>query len=509
MQRRRARRTVADVTVIAPDPAVTDPPPSPPRRRKWRIVIGAGAVLALLAVPVVWSYVRALTGPGSDPVSARTIEWGREHHLGWLIDKVERRYYASHQARVGGAPDPKLVAPVLAQPDDNTGPAALAPTTVSRPHGGTIPLATASAPTAASSSAGPASSGPASSAASGASTPGLAAGAGGGTDATDGTDPASAHPTAADPTVADPTAADPTTPEPVFTTPTQAMLPPSPLQLNHRLSSPAPLTTPADSPVNGEGQWHPLGPLVDGVAGAYATLIRPDGVHTSSLDAVVWIDPHVLALRQFPGVKIPGPWDRPDYVPAQLQPRLVAGFEGGFRLADSHGGMYMGGHVLRALRTGAATLSVDQNGFPNVGAWGTDITMSPSLDSARQNLDLIVDNGAPAPDLATDPNRKWGFTGPANNSAVWRSGVGITPNGALVWIGGNGLTVEALADTLVRAGAVRGMQLDINHEWVQFNTYVTGPNGTSGKKLLPDMQHDGNRWLTTDTRDFLAVLLRP
>ena len=108
--------------------------------------------------------------------------------------------------------------------------------------------------------------------------------------------------------------------------------------------------------------------------------------------------------------------------------------------------------------------------------------------------------------LATDSNRSWGFTGPANKSAVWRSGAGITADGEILWVGGPGLSIEALADTLVRAGAIRGMQLEINQEWVQFNTYSTNAAGTTtGKQLLSGMQHTGDRWLAEDTRDFIAV----
>ncbi|MEO5899602.1 MAG: hypothetical protein ABIR68_05665, partial [Ilumatobacteraceae bacterium] len=122
---------------------------------------------------------------------------------------------------------------------------------------------------------------------------------------------------------------------------------------------------------------------------------------------------------------------------------------------------------------------------------------------------LIVDGGAVVARLVQDPNRAWGFTGPANKSAVWRSGAGITADGALVWIGGPGLTIQALADSLVRAGAIRGMQLDINHDWVELNTYTTAADGgVVGTRILPGMQHSGNRWLSEDTRDFVAVFER-
>ncbi len=63
--------------------------------------------------------------------------------------------------------------------------------------------------------------------------------------------------------------------------------------------------------------------------------------------------------------------------------------------------------------------------------------------------------------------------------------------------------------TLANAGAVRAMQLDINHEWVQFNTtYAVGCDGrVHGLEQLSAMTHTNGRYLSTDSRDFIAVVL--
>jgi hypothetical protein len=387
------------------------------RRRRRRVVL---VVVAVVLAPVVYSYLSALSGPGTDSISARSVEWMRDHHLGRIVDSVERNWYDHHQAKVGGTPNVATAKPRLASP-------------------------TAIAATARS-------------------------------------------------------AAQP------FNTASSA----PPVASTGALPAPAALPSPVPVPVAGEGQWSPIDHASVGPPGAYATMIRPDAAHTSVLDAVVWIDPHLVRLRQFPGAKIPGsPWDRPDQIPTADQPSLIAAFNGGARLVDSRGGMILGGHQIAPMRDGAATLMIDPNGMPAIGQWGRDINPAQPMDSARQNLDLIVDAGAPVPNLLTDPNRRWGFTGPANKSAVWRSGAGITVDGALIWVGGPGLTVETLAETLVRARAVRAMQLDINQDWVQCNTYTTAGDGqVSGTKMLSGMRHSGNRWLTEDTRDFVAVFAR-
>jgi len=289
----------------------------------------------------------------------------------------------------------------------------------------------------------------------------------------------------------------------VCTTPTSTLTP--------HLTPPGPLRSPAAVPAPGEGIWKPLGPTVGGIQGAYTTLIRPDATNTAFFDAVVWFDPTILCLRQYPGLKIPGaPWDRPPFVEPEHQTQLVAAFSAGFRIQDSRGGMILGQQTLSPMINGKATLAIDQNGVPKIGAWGTDITATQNLDSARQNLELIVINAMPATELATDPNAHWGFTGPRNKPAVWRSGIGIRADGSIVWVGGDRLSVETLAETLVRAGAITGMQLEINKPWVQLNTYAANADGrVHGTKLLTGMQHTGDRWLTEDSRDFIAVFIRP
>ena len=54
----------------------------------------------------------------------------------------------------------------------------------------------------------------------------------------------------------------------------------------------------------------------------------------------------------------------------------------------------------------------------------------------------------------------------------------MTRNGALVYVGGPNLNITDLADLLVRAGAVRAMELDINTDWVNLATF--DPSTTSG-----------------------------
>ena len=67
---------------------------------------------------------------------------------------------------------------------------------------------------------------------------------------------------------------------------------------------------------------------------------------------------------------------------------------------------------------------------------------------------------------------------------MWRSGIGVDRHGNLIYAAGDDQTVSSLADTLIRAGAVRAMELDINSYWVSFITYGA-PGAADPLNLLP------------------------
>ena len=140
--------------------------------------------------------------------------------------------------------------------------------------------------------------------------------------------------------------------------------------------------------------------------------------------------------------------------------------------------------------------------------WGRDFNMSPDVKAVRQNLELIVDNGQLNPALQENDTNAFGAT-LGNNVYVWRSGVGVTADGALVYAGGPAMSIIALARTLQSAGAVRAMEMDINTDWVSGFWYQPqDPNVPGspivGVKLLDNMSHDGSQYLQPNSRDFFA-----
>lgn len=236
--------------------------------------------------------------------------------------------------------------------------------------------------------------------------------------------------------------------------------------------------------------------------------MRPDALHTSYLSAVVWMSGKHTRLVQHPGQVDPGKlslWSQKPSIVDAKSTGLMAAFNGGFKIKDSRGGYYDNGHTVGTLVPGAASLVVYRNGKSEIGAWGTDLTMTPEVVSVRQNLQLLIENGQLATNLDSAVKANWGTTVGASTN-VWRSGIGITATGNLVYVTGDALSAHSLASLLERAGSVRAMQLDINKSWISYMWYTpsTGSTLLTPHKIL-NFQRPANRYFSTTSRDFFAV----
>jgi hypothetical protein len=80
-----------------------------------------------------------------------------------------------------------------------------------------------------------------------------------------------------------------------------------------------------------------------------------------------------------------------------------------------------------------------------------------------------------------------------------------------VYVGGPDLNITDLANLLMRAGAIRAMELDINTDWVNFSTYqqstATGLAGpANGSELLSNMTGTPARYFESWwARDFITM----
>jgi hypothetical protein len=264
----------------------------------------------------------------------------------------------------------------------------------------------------------------------------------------------------------------------------------------------------------GDGTWHPAGRKVDGVPAVYeAELVPPGGTQPAGL---AWMDTPLLAARLYSGSQSPGgtSWKLSAPVKPAQAATLVAAFNGGFQMKDAHGGYYSEGNMAYPLVRGAASLVIYSDGSATVGAWGTDVgSNSPTGARAvavRQNLVPLVAGGRPTAAAAAGNWLAWGNTCGQHSCAAsvpsvedqWRSGVGVTASGALVYTLGPGLAPLQLARLLARAGVVRGMELDINPYWPVFATYA--PNAKLLRTVQGPQTFIGTKW----ARDFITMSAR-
>jgi len=113
--------------------------------------------------------------------------------------------------------------------------------------------------------------------------------------------------------------------------------------------------------------------------------------------------------------------------------RLIAAFNGGFRLSTGAGGFMSYGRVGSPLESGRASIVTYSDGSTDIGSWRQEVPApGKTVVSVRQNLTLLIDHGAPAGSLGC--LTCWGATlGGVIDPA--RSALGITADGRLIWAG--------------------------------------------------------------------------
>jgi hypothetical protein len=274
---------------------------------------------------------------------------------------------------------------------------------------------------------------------------------------------------------------------------------------------PARLASPAGKPLPGEGQWRVLY-RVHGRPAIYSTFLRPDRVHTSYVAGVVSMDPRLLRFELRPGAGDPGPGRyggaQPVIAPGARR-GLAATFNGGFKIASAAGGFYLNGTYRGTLRPGAATMVYYRDGRLALGVWRHGLRMTPAVAGVRQNLRPIVWHGAIPRTVNQNVLGSWGST-LGGGYYVWRSGIGVTARGRIIFVYGPALDVRTLAGLLRRAGAVTALQLDINPEWTNFMYYRPAGHPADPRPvvLLPGQNQPAARYYSVADRDFTAVYAR-
>jgi hypothetical protein len=203
-----------------------------------------------------------------------------------------------------------------------------------------------------------------------------------------------------------------------------------------------------------------------------------------------------------------GGWTYGDQIDPSEVHRVVAAFNGGFKLTYRDVGFLASGHVAVPLKNGLGSIVTYTDGTTNIGAWHKGVPATgKAVFSVLQNQHLLVDRGVPASSVTNCILACWGETiGQA--TVVPRSGLGINAYGQLIWAAGTALTPSGLARALIAAGAVRAVELDINPTWVAGYLFPHRPSGPIPAPVLPGQHGIPGELLAPYTRDFLVIVAR-
>jgi len=259
------------------------------------------------------------------------------------------------------------------------------------------------------------------------------------------------------------------------------------------------------NPIKNEGIWHdwPLKQFPGQEVVSY-TFIRPDSARPYAYVTLAEINMQFFNLGVVAGTKQPGgPLNNfgPGLIPQDIvtNGNLVAAFNGGFQYRDGSYGMIVDGKTYVPLIKDTGTLIGYKDGSLKIVDYqGQDL--GNNIAFIRQNCPILLENGNIS--ILDEKNKHiWGRTFNAD-IYTWRSGLGLTANGNLIYAVGNNLSPLSLSTALKMAGAVN----DINPFWVRFNLFE--PKNTGGyttKTLTKDLKDGSVGYLKGYEKDFFYI----
>jgi hypothetical protein len=226
------------------------------------------------------------------------------------------------------------------------------------------------------------------------------------------------------------------------------------------------------------------------------THVYPETQLPSVADIAV-IDPRQARLRLVCGSSEPAAFGD-GQIPARERAAALMAFSGGFQYHHDHGGIVIDGKSLQPMRDQAGTLVVYRDGRVRVGRWGKEFTrVTPAMQYVRQCL-LLVEHStfnADEPYKALALGRKF---------FVYRTAIGVRPDGLLVYAAGDKLSAGGLAQAMISAGATDAICLDMNHGNATCGVF-THAKGTLGIAPLTARFPAPARFLGANYRDFFYL----
>ena len=273
----------------------------------------------------------------------------------------------------------------------------------------------------------------------------------------------------------------------------------------------------------GEGVWKSVAPkFVRTLPGAppaiMQTYTRPDKFRPYVTVQLIAMDMRQLELHMVAGHEDPRPTTGSagtGKIPrrAQIFENMVAGFNGAFKTEHGAYGMMVERNILLPPQNEAATIASFDDGTAAMGSWPNDLPIPESMVSMRQNMDPLVENNV------VNPRRRylWGFTldEDITNMNTIRSGICMTPSGALIYAWGEDLTATTLGSAMNAAGCAYGMHLDMNPLHTAYIFYRFAPGSAEEERptfksrlAIPEMRYSPTRYIYGAPKDFFFLTLK-
>lgn len=263
------------------------------------------------------------------------------------------------------------------------------------------------------------------------------------------------------------------------------------------------------TPLKGEGIWLwkkvKIFPNQDVLA---YTFVRPDPSRPYANVELIQADMGPLMLGDVAGTKQPGgPAGNigPGIIPSNIVKNglLVAAFNGGFQYRDGEYGMIVGNKTYLPLKNNLGTLVGYTNGSIKIVNY-TGQDLGTNIAFIRQNCPILIESDELS--VANPQNHAlWGRTD-TTDIYTWRSGVGITKEGNLLYAVGNNINPTTLAIALKMGGAINAIQLDINPFWVRFSIFDYQGNGNySSTALMKGVYNGAKQFLGGYQKDFFYI----
>jgi hypothetical protein len=291
-----------------------------------------------------------------------------------------------------------------------------------------------------------------------------------------------------------------------------------------RIWPPAPIPSLWDRPMPGEGEWKPSTPaFLKRLPCAskdesrappyfYETFIRPDTKRPYAKLLLVAMDMRQLELGMQAGYEDPEPLTGPPgegRLPdePQVLARVVGTFNGAFKTTHGEYGMMVHRRVLLPPMPGAATVIVDRNGRTGLGSWPQTRQVPEDVDSFRQNLDPLVEDGVANP----TGRYVWGWQIEGTSVMTQRTALCVTSAGHVYYAWAEEIDGPTLGKALRQAGCVYGIHLDMNpgHCGFVYTDVVDAKANQYNLKLAhPKMTIVPDKYVRWSAKDFFYVMLR-